>query len=116
MDKLVINDIKFHTIIGIHPWEQSIKQLISLDLELAVNVKKAAEKDHIQDALDYDKLLMHILAFVDNQHFQLIETLAERLATEILTHFATPYVLVRIHKPGALKIPGNVSIQVERSK
>ena len=56
-----------------------------------------ALQDNINEALDYEKVLAHILNFVKNHHFQLIETLAENLAQEILRTFSTNWVQITLH-------------------
>ena len=41
------------TVIGIFDWERRIRQTVSLDLEMAADIRKGAASDHIDDALDY---------------------------------------------------------------
>lgn len=116
MDKLAISGIKLTTLIGIHDWEQQCPQNLYLDITLQIDAQKAALEDNIQDALDYDRLVTHIFTFVENTHFHLIETLAERLAQEVLHHFPTDWVQITLHKPGALQKAKDVTITVERSR
>ncbi len=116
MDKLVINGIKITTLIGVHAWEKRCPQNIYLDIALSTNAKQIASQDALDAAIDYDKLLQHILHFTDENHFCLLETLAENLAREILTHFATDWLQLTIHKPGAMTIAKDVSITLERTK
>ncbi|MBN9286319.1 MAG: dihydroneopterin aldolase [Gammaproteobacteria bacterium] len=116
MDKLTISGIKLTTLIGIHDWEKQCPQNLHLDVVLQTDAKKAALEDNIQDALDYDSLVEHIVNFVENYHFQLIETLAERLAQEVLNHFPTNWVQITLHKPGALLKAKDVAITIERSQ
>ncbi len=115
MDKLVINDIKLTTIIGVHAWEKQCPQTVLLDLMLQTNTASIAKTDDIADAIDYDKVVHHLLAYSEKQRFQLIETLAHHLALEILQHFNTSWVHITLRKPGALT-PANVAIIIERSK
>ncbi len=53
MDIVYINDLKVDTVIGIFDWERRIRQTVSLDLEMAADIRKGAASDHIDDALDY---------------------------------------------------------------
>lgn len=115
MDKLAITGIKFATLIGIHDWEKKCPQNLHLDIILQTNAQQAAVSDTIDNTLDYDRLVVHILTFVENTHFQLIETLAERLAQEVLNHFPTNWVQITLHKPGALQKAKDVAITIERS-
>ncbi|MFI4937897.1 MAG: dihydroneopterin aldolase [Candidatus Berkiellales bacterium] len=115
MDKLIINDLKLVTLIGTHDWEQQTPQTLHCDIMLQTDAKSIAKTDNIETAINYDKVTEHLLNFVKQHHFQLIETLAEHLATTILKHFPTSWVQVILHKPGALK-QANVAIMIERTK
>ncbi len=116
MDKLKIRGIKLNTLIGIYDWEKLHAQDLLLDITLQTNAKRIAEKDDIQQAIDYDKLLQHILAFVHHNHFLLIETLVEKIAEQVLEYFPTTWVQITLHKTGALKQADDVAITIERSK
>jgi dihydroneopterin aldolase len=116
MDKLVINGIKVLTLIGVHPWEQQIPQHIHLDIAFQTNAAQIAEQDSIIDAIDYDKVVSHIVQYTQKHPFKLIESLAHHLANELLAHFPTEWVEVTLHKPGALKTAKDVAITVQRSR
>ncbi|HCO64173.1 MAG TPA: dihydroneopterin aldolase, partial [Alcanivorax sp.] len=47
MDIVYISDLKVDTVIGIFDWERRIRQTVSLDLEMATDIRKAAASDHI---------------------------------------------------------------------
>ena len=48
MDIVYIRDLRIETIIGIYDWEREVKQTVSLDLEMAHDIRKAAETDAIE--------------------------------------------------------------------
>lgn len=116
MDKLVINHLKITTLIGVHAWEKRCPQNIYLDITLKTNAQKAAWFDSLDDALDYDKIVQHIQDFTSKNQFQLIETLADKLAKEILSHFPTQEITLTLRKPGAIPLAKEVSITVERTQ
>ncbi|MBI2790910.1 MAG: dihydroneopterin aldolase [Gammaproteobacteria bacterium] len=116
MDKIVISDIKLNTIIGVYDWEKQASQNIHLDIALSTDAKKIAATDDLSHAIDYSAVIKHIFDYVQTNHFQLIETLAEKLATEVLQHFSTEWVQITLHKPGALLQAKDVSITIERTK
>lgn len=116
MDKLVINDIKLSTRIGIHPWEQRCSQALQLDLILQTDARKIAQSDSIEDALDYDKILARVFSLATSHTCQLIESFAEKIAQELLSHFNTTWVQVSLRKPGAVLQAKDVGIIIERSK
>ena len=53
MDIIFLRDLRISTLIGIFDWERRVKQTISLDLEMATDIRKAAASDAIDDTLNY---------------------------------------------------------------
>lgn len=115
MDIIYLRELRIDTIIGIYDWERQIKQTVVLDLELAADVAKAAVSDTIDDTLNYKVLAKRVIAFVAESQFQLVETLAERVAGLILKEFAVPWVRVKVNKPGAVRGARDVGVVIERS-
>ena len=115
-DIIYLNDLKIDTVIGVFDWERRIKQTISIDLEMATNICKAAESDHIDDTLNYKAVAKRLIAFVEESRFQLVETLAERVAAIVIDEFDVAKVKVRINKKGAVRYAGDVGIIIERGK
>jgi len=116
MDIIFINDLQIETIIGIYDWERETKQTISIDLEMASDIRAAANSDAIEDTLDYKAVAKRLIAFVEQSSFQLVETLAERLSEIVRDEFQVPWVKVTLHKPGALRGSKDVGIIIERGR
>ncbi len=114
MDIIYLRDLKIETIIGIFDWEREIKQTISFDLDMATDIRKAAASDAIEDTLDYKTLSKRIITFVEESSFQLVETLAERVAEIILKEFGVFWVRVRLDKVGAIRGASGVGVIIER--
>lgn len=115
MDKIFLTALEIQTIIGIFDWERTTKQTVRIDLEMATDVAKAAATDHIDDALDYKAISKRLIGFVEASSFQLVETLAERIAEIVIGEFGVPWVKVVLHKPGAIRGSKDVGITIERS-
>lgn len=116
MDIVYIRDLKIETVIGIFDWERAIKQKVSLDIEMATDIRKAAASDKIEDALDYKGVAKRIIGFVEESHFQLVETMAEQIAQIILSEFSVPWLRLRVSKPGALRGSIDVGVIIERGQ
>lgn len=114
MDIVYINDLKIETIIGIYDWEREVKQTVSLDIEMAHDISRAAETDDIQYALNYKAVAKRLISFVGESEFQLVESLAEQIAHIIQTEFNVPWLRLSLSKPGALRGAKNVGIRIER--
>ena len=114
MDIIFITDLRADAIIGIYDRERSIKQTISVDLELGTSVKSAARNDNVEDTLNYKLLSKRVEAYIQQSEFQLIETLAERLAGIIQTEFHVPWLKLTLHKVDALSNSGDVGVRIIR--
>jgi len=114
MDTIFITDLRAEAIIGIYDKERSIKQTISVDLELATSVERAAESDNVEDTFNYKLLSKRVEEYIEQSEFQLIETLAERLTGIILDEFNVPWVKLTLHKVGALSNSRDVGVKIVR--
>ena len=116
MDTVYIRDLRIETIIGIYDWEREVKQTISLDLEMAHDIRKAADTDNIEYALNYKSIAKRLIAFVEQSEFLLVERMAEEVARIVLDEFSVPWLKLRVSKPGALRGSKDVGILIERGK
>jgi len=114
MDIVFIHDLKIETVIGIYDWERKIRQTISLDLEMATDISKAAKSDNIDDALSYKTVAKRLIDFVEESEFELVEALAEKICSIVLDEFAVPWVKLTLHKPGAVRGSQSVGVIIER--
>ena len=114
MDIIYLKDLRIDTIIGIHDWERRVQQTVSIDLEMAADNRKAATNDCIDDTLNYKEVAKCLIAFVGASQFQLVETLAERIAEMLVNEFNVPWLRLRLNKRGALTGVRDVGVIIER--
>jgi dihydroneopterin aldolase len=114
MDTIFLRDLRIRTIVGIWEWERRMPQIVSIDLDMATDIRRAAGTDQIGDTLDYKAVTRRIKAFVAESRFNLIETMAEQVAAIILAEFAVPWVRVAVHKPWAIRGSRDVGLVIER--
>lgn len=114
MDKIFLEDMRVETVIGIWEWERKIRQTVAIDLEMAADIRKAAATDSVDDTLNYKSVAKRVQAFVGDSSFQLVETLAEKIAGIILDEFDVAWVRVRLNKPGAIRGAKGVGVLIER--
>jgi dihydroneopterin aldolase len=115
-DIVYVRDLKAECVIGIYPWERRVRQTVRIDLDLAADNRRAAASDRIEDALNYKAVTKRVLEYAAASEFQLVETLAERIAEVLLNEFDLPWVRVRINKRGALRTAGDVGVVIERER
>ncbi len=114
MDKIFLDELKVETIIGIWEWERKIRQTVVIDLEMSADIATAAATDDVADTLNYKAVAKRIQAFVGDSSFQLVETLAERIAGIIRDEFDVAWCRVKVHKPGAIRGSRDVGVEIER--
>lgn len=114
MDLIFIRDLRIDTVIGIYDWERAIKQTICIDLEMATDIRKAAASDRIEDTLNYKAVAKRIIAFVEDSRFQLVETLAERIAELVREEFDVSWLRLTLNKGGAVRGAQGVGVMIER--
>lgn len=116
MDIVYIRDLKIDAQIGIYDWEKAIKQQIRIDLEMAWDNTIPAASDDIADALNYKETAQKVTELVQSQHFDLVERLAEDIATMLMREMKVPWLRLTLGKPGAVKSSSEVGVRIERGE
>lgn len=116
MDKVFIKGLKVDAVIGVFAWEKQVHQPLIFDLDMAWDITRAANTDNLDYALNYQAVTEHIEAFIAKHQFQLLETLLERLATELREHFAIPWLSIRVEKPAVVPQAQAVGLYIERGQ
>ena len=116
MDIIYLHDLRIDTVIGVFDWERRIRQTVILDLEMAADIRRAAASDDLADTLNYKAVAKRLIDFVGRSDFQLVETLAERVAELVLQEFAVPWLRLRVNKQGAVRGARDVGVIIERGE
>lgn len=116
MDIIYLNDLRIDTIIGIYDWERRTKQTVVLDIEMGADISRAAASDSIEDTLNYKEVAKRIISFVSESKFELVETLAEKVAEILLQEFDIPWCRLRLNKQGAVRGVRDVGVIIERGQ
>ena len=113
-DIVFIEDLRIQTVIGIFDWEREITQTVSLDLQMAYDIRQAGQSDDIADTLDYKAVSKRLIQFVEASEFQLVEALAEHCANIVLSEFPVSWLRLKLSKPGAVRGSSAVGVIIER--
>lgn len=99
---------------GVLPEERRDGQEFVIDVDLSTNVGAAARTDRVGDTVHYGELAQRIVAAVERDPVDLIETLAKRLVDLCLEHPLVEAAFVTVHKPSApVGVPfGDVSVSL----
>lgn len=114
MDIIFLSEVKVETKLGVPEWERLAKQTIILDLEIAMPHSRSCQTDAIEDTIDYSNVITRIRQTLAENSFQLVEALAEHVCQIILNEFGSPWVKIRVAKPGILPEVKALGVVIER--
>jgi dihydroneopterin aldolase len=114
MDIIFLQEVKVETRLGVPEWERMLPQTIVLDIELAMPHSRSCETDAIEDTIDYGQIVAQIRETLAEKSFRLVEALAEDVCQLILKEFGTPWVKVKVGKPGILPSLKQLGVIIER--
>ena len=87
-----------------------------IDFELPADCRRAAATDSVADTVDYKSVSKRIAAYVGASEFNLVETLADRVALLVLAEFPVEWIRLSINKPGAIRGSRDVGVSIERTR
>ena len=99
LKKILIENLICSASIGVYENEKLNKQKIIINLEILLTNKMKTHTDNLNDVADYSKFRRIILDVINSKHFNLIETLADKLINEIKNFDKVENVKIKITKP-----------------
>jgi dihydroneopterin aldolase len=118
MDIIKLSNIVFYAHHGYYKAERELGQRFELDIEVECDLRQAADTDDLKNTIDYRKVYLLAKNAFENYKFKLLETVAERIAEEILNSYDVMTVLIRVRKPH-VPLKGfldHIEIEIKRSK
>ena len=102
MDRIFLRGMRFMACHGVLPHEQEVPQPFEVDVELGLSLRAAGESDDLGNTVNYAKVYRTVSSIMNGGPKQLIESLAEELADDLLRDFdSLRWVRVTVHKPTA---------------
>jgi dihydroneopterin aldolase len=117
-DRITLRGLKVKGYHGVLPEERRDGQEFIVDAALDVDIGPAAARDDLAQTVDYSTLAHALAQIVAGEAFDLIETLAERLAAACLEHPLVSAVEITVHKPHApITLPfDDVTVTIRRTR
>ncbi|MDR1320963.1 MAG: dihydroneopterin aldolase [Gracilibacteraceae bacterium] len=115
-DCLHIKGLTFHAFHGVNPAEAELGQKFIIDADIYLPAATRAPADDLTMTVNYTHVARAIKWRVMENKYNLIETLAEQIAADLLGGFDCAAVRVTVHKPSAplKEIFADVSVEVYR--
>jgi dihydroneopterin aldolase len=114
LDRIAVRDFLKTVEIGAFQLERGVTQRVKFNVVLEVLGSDAAETDDVDQVLSYDTIIEAIEHQLATERLNLLETLAERIADEILVHAQAVRAFVRIEKLD--RIPGTLGVEIVRTR
>ena len=111
-----IRDLVLAGSIGVHRHEKESRQRVRINLDLAVDEGGQSIDDDINNVICYEQLAESVGVIVGRGHVNLVETLAERIASLCLEDRRVLIARVRVEKPNVLADAASVGVEIERRR
>ena len=116
-DRLALVEIRLQSRIGVTPGEKRISQPCTADITVWGDFEAAAATDALPAALDYTAILAKVVEVAHMREYNLVETLAYKLARGVLEAFPVQRVTVKVRKQpaGLTDKLDHIEVEVEQS-
>ena len=116
MDTIFIRELRAEAWIGIYEWEKLSRQTLDFNLEIGLDTHRAGESDNIRDTVDYGKVVERIRSDLKDQHFKLLEALAEHVSQVVLHDFKAQWVKISVAKINHMRGVKMVGVTIARRR
>lgn len=117
MDQITIQNLEIFANHGVYPEENTLGQKFLISAVLHLSTRKAGRSDRLEDSVNYGEVCHFMKKYTEGHTYQLLETLAEQLASQMLLTFPlVKAVDLEIKKPWApIGLPlDTVSLKISR--
>lgn len=117
-DLIRLSGVRARGFHGVFEHERRDGQDFVVDVVMSVDLARAGASDDLRDTVHYGEVAADIVAIVEGEPYDLIERLADQIATAVLARPLVEAVEVTVHKPQApVGVPfGDVEVVVRRVK
>lgn len=109
-----IRDLVLACSIGVHGHERTTPQRVRINLDLAVREGGGSLDDDLGNVVCYEGIAEGVRSIVGNGHVNLVETLAEQIATLCLADVRVRSARIRVEKLDVFADAGSVGVEIER--
>ena len=117
-DRLTLTGLRATAFHGVFDHERRDGQFFVIDVVVFLDLAGAAAHDDLARTIHYGELAEAVVASVEAEPVDLIETVAERIAQVVLSYPAAQRARVTLHKPMApITVPfEDVSVTITREQ
>jgi 7,8-dihydroneopterin aldolase/epimerase/oxygenase len=111
--RISLENIRLYGHHGATESERELGQKFEIDVEIIADLSDAVATDSMKKTIDYEKVYHLVEAEVVHEKYHLLESIADKIARDVLKEFKAREVAVRIRKP-SVPIAGSIDyVEVE---
>tara|TARA_B100000767_G_scaffold258089_1_gene266503 strand:+ start:214 stop:624 length:411 start_codon:yes stop_codon:yes gene_type:complete len=114
--KVLIKDLIFNTLIGIHDFEKKQKQQIKFNIEIDINSSLTPANNNLNTIISYEDVINNIKTLTQKKHYGLLEVLAEDIFLSLFENKNIIKVKLKIEKPDVIKNTASVGIEITKKR
>ena len=114
--KVIITDLVFNTLIGIHDFEKAKEQQIKFNIEIDINPLLKVTGNDLNSIINYESVINKIKLITQEKHYNLLETLAEDIFSSLFLNKNIMKIKLRIEKPEIIKNTSSVGIEIIKKR
>tara|TARA_B110000971_G_scaffold175998_1_gene181325 strand:+ start:117 stop:527 length:411 start_codon:yes stop_codon:yes gene_type:complete len=114
--KIIITDLIFNTSIGIHDFEKKREQQIKFNIEIGIKPSLKASENDLGSIVNYENVIGKIKLIAQKKHYNLLETLAEDIFSNLFLIKNIMKIKLRIEKPEIIKNTTSVGIEITKKR
>jgi dihydroneopterin aldolase len=114
--RLFLKDMIVDAYIGVFPHEQGVTQRVRINVSFGVDDSRDLTEgvDDLSRTVSYETAVLTIRRLATETHTQLVETLAERIAIEVMKDRRVRVVRISVEKLDIFSDLDSVGVEIER--
>lgn len=118
VDKIILSNIEIYAYGGVTEAERAVGQRYRVDVEMSLDLTVPGRSDDVEDTVSYADVHRLVVDAMRERPFRLLESVAARIANEILERFAVDAVTLRVAKllPPIDGVVASAAVEVTRKR
>lgn len=116
-DQIFLKNLAVETVVGVLDWEREQTQTLLLTLSLTVDTAPASKDEDLTQTVSYAAVAETVRAHLAEQHYRLLETLANRLAALLFEAYPLIQAIgLTVDKPDVVPGCEGIGLRIYRER
>jgi 7,8-dihydroneopterin aldolase/epimerase/oxygenase len=113
-DAILLEGMQVEALVGVPDAERSKPQRLEISIRMHLSLAVASSSDDLNHTIDYAAIQQRVIQIVSAEPYRLIETVAGRIASELLKEYPLVQIDVEVRK-FILPSTRHVAVRISRS-